>query len=181
MTADDRAWSDWPMAAGVSFACMHNDQRCNIIYITSMQTIIIPLKHVMYTCIKYHINLVRELFRNNLGHDDICHRYILYTAEIRTKHIDFLSCLMLARNISGIFIPGAASHFFQLLLPRGYLLQWSSNHAKHDDVFKWKHFPRYWPFVRGIRSPVNSPQRPMTRSFKVFCDLRSQKRLSKQS
>ena len=24
----------------------------------------------------------------------------------------------------------------------------------HDDVIKWKHFPRYWPFVRGIhRSP----------------------------
>ena len=27
----------------------------------------------------------------------------------------------------------------------------------HDDVFKWKHFPRYWLFVRGIhRSPVIS-------------------------
>ena len=27
----------------------------------------------------------------------------------------------------------------------------------HDDVIKCKHFPRYWPFVRGIhRSPVNS-------------------------
>ena len=26
----------------------------------------------------------------------------------------------------------------------------------HDDVIKWKHFPRYWLFVRGIqRSPVN--------------------------
>ena len=26
----------------------------------------------------------------------------------------------------------------------------------HDDVIKWKHFPRYWPFVREIhRSPVN--------------------------
>ena len=25
------------------------------------------------------------------------------------------------------------------------------------DVIKWKHFPRYWPFVRGIhRSPVDS-------------------------
>ena len=25
----------------------------------------------------------------------------------------------------------------------------------HDDVIEWKHFPRYWPFVRGIhRSPV---------------------------
>ena len=27
----------------------------------------------------------------------------------------------------------------------------------HDDVLQWKHFPRYWPLVRGIhRSPVNS-------------------------
>ena len=30
-------------------------------------------------------------------------------------------------------------------------------HPYHDDVIKWKHFPRNWPFVRGIhRSPVNS-------------------------
>ena len=28
----------------------------------------------------------------------------------------------------------------------------------HDDVIKLKHFPRYWPFMRGIhRSPVKSP------------------------
>ena len=28
----------------------------------------------------------------------------------------------------------------------------------HDDVIKWKHFPRYLPFVRGVhRSLVNSP------------------------
>ena len=26
----------------------------------------------------------------------------------------------------------------------------------HDDVIKWKHFPRYWPFLRVIpRSPMN--------------------------
>ena len=33
----------------------------------------------------------------------------------------------------------------------------------HDDVIKWKHFPRYWPSVRGFRrSSVNSPaQRPV--------------------
>ena len=31
---------------------------------------------------------------------------------------------------------------------------------KHDDVIKWKHFPRYWPFLPGIhRSPVNSPNK----------------------
>ena len=30
----------------------------------------------------------------------------------------------------------------------------------HDDVIQLKHFPRYWPFVRGIhRSPVNSPHK----------------------
>ena len=30
----------------------------------------------------------------------------------------------------------------------------------HDDVIKWKHYPRYWPFVRGIhRSTVNSPHK----------------------
>ena len=30
--------------------------------------------------------------------------------------------------------------------------------SRHDDVMKWKHFPRYWPFVRGIhRSPVIAP------------------------
>ena len=30
----------------------------------------------------------------------------------------------------------------------------------HDDVIKWKHFPHYWPFVRGIhRSPVSSPRK----------------------
>ena len=37
---------------------------------------------------------------------------------------------------------------------------------KHDDVIKWKNFPRYWPFVRGLD---------------VFFDLRLNKRLSKQS
>ena len=32
--------------------------------------------------------------------------------------------------------------------------------VSHDDVIKWKYFPRYWPFVRGIhRSPVNSPHK----------------------
>ena len=30
----------------------------------------------------------------------------------------------------------------------------------HNDVIKWKHFPRHWSFVRGIhRSPVNSPHK----------------------
>ena len=58
-----------------------------------------------------------------------------------------------------------------------------SNTNYHDDVIKWKHFPRCWPFVRGIhRCPVNSlpAKRPVTRSFDIFFDLRPNKRLSKQ-
>ena len=32
--------------------------------------------------------------------------------------------------------------------------------CRHDDVIKWKHFQRYWPFVRGIQqSPVTSPHK----------------------
>ena len=39
----------------------------------------------------------------------------------------------------------------------------------HDDVIKWKHFPRNWPFVRGIhRSPVNSPHRGQWRGALMF-------------
>ena len=39
----------------------------------------------------------------------------------------------------------------------------------HDDVIKWKHFPRYWPFVRRIhQSPVNSPHKGQWRGALMF-------------
>ena len=39
----------------------------------------------------------------------------------------------------------------------------------HDDVIKWKHFSRNWPFVRGIhRSPVNSPHKGQWRGALMF-------------
>ena len=38
-----------------------------------------------------------------------------------------------------------------------------------DDVIKWKQFPCYWPFVRGIhRSPVNSPYKGQWRGALMF-------------
>ena len=69
----------------------------------------------------------------------------------------------------------------------GNKLQWQWNRYpmvfEHDNVIKWKHFPRYWPFLRGIRrSPVTDEfpsQRPVTRRLDVFLDLRPN-RLSKQ-
>ena len=39
----------------------------------------------------------------------------------------------------------------------------------HDEVIKWKHFLRYWSFVRGIhRSPVNSPHKGPWRWALIF-------------
>ena len=44
----------------------------------------------------------------------------------------------------------------------------------HDDVIKWKHFPRYWPFVRekSLVTDEFPVQRPVSRSFDIFFDLR---------
>ena len=87
------------------------------------------------------------------------------------------------RNRSLIVVNNALGNVFYILS------QWLANMSKgaftntHDDVNKWKHFPRYWPFVWGIRrSPVNFPHKgPVTRSFDVFFDLGLNKRLNKQS
>ena len=39
----------------------------------------------------------------------------------------------------------------------------------HDDVIEWKHFPRYWPFVRGIqRYSVNSQHKGQWRGALMF-------------
>ena len=50
----------------------------------------------------------------------------------------------------------------QLSLFQTWLWIWckpvSQRSNSHDDAIKWKDFPRYWSFMRGIHwSPVNSP------------------------
>ena len=48
-------------------------------------------------------------------------------------------------------------------------IQPSSSHPAHV-VIKWKHFPRYWSFVRGIhRSSMNSPHKGQWRGALRFC------------
>ena len=55
----------------------------------------------------------------------------------------------------------------------GNIVQASTNQTNtylmHDDVIKWKHFPRNWPFVREIhRSPVNFPHKGQWRGALMF-------------
>ena len=53
--------------------------------------------------------------------------------------------------------------------------------SAHDDVIKWKHFPRYWPFVRGSHRSRWIP-RTKASDAELWCFfyLRPNKRLSKQ-
>ena len=57
------------------------------------------------------------------------------------------------------------------------------NRLQHNDVIKWKHFPRYWHCAGIIYwSSVNSPHEGQwRRALTFFFDLRQKKRLSKQS
>ena len=57
-----------------------------------------------------------------------------------------------------------------LLTHWSYVFLALTHRCNHDDVIKWKHFPRYWPFsVRGIpRSPVNSPHKGQWRGALMF-------------
>ena len=56
------------------------------------------------------------------------------------------------------------SHNFTTLLAEELLRT-----SAHDDAIKWKHFPRYWPFVRGIHwSPVISPHKGQWRKALMF-------------
>ena len=50
----------------------------------------------------------------------------------------------------------------------------------HDHVIKWKHFPRYWPFVRGSPRWIPHTKASDVELWWVFY-LRPCRRLSKQS
>ena len=77
-----------------------------------------------------------------------------------------------SRRIRVCYLLIMVLHINGLLRKQGNspLLNWpyGTGH-KHDDVIKWKHFPRYWQFVRGIhRSPVNSTHKGKGRGALMF-------------
>ena len=47
--------------------------------------------------------------------------------------------------------------------------QTSTEWHNHDDVIKWKHFPRYWPFVRGIHRSSHKGQWRGALVFTLIC------------
>ena len=52
---------------------------------------------------------------------------------------------------------------------KNQVTQLTTEMVDHDDVIKWQHFPRHWPFVRAIhRPPVNSPHKGQWRGALMF-------------
>ena len=72
-----------------------------------------------------------------------------------------------AAVIPGVYYKHMESLWLDRVIPKFQAALNSFNN--HDDVIKWKHFPRYWPFVQGIyRWPVNSSHKGQWRGTLVF-------------
>ena len=80
--------------------------------------------------------------------------YYFRTLILHRRSLDTFYGMHLSTAVPSIFIiVQSSSRIFQL----------------HDDVIKWKHFPRYWPFAPGgHRSPVNSPHKGQWRGALMF-------------
>ena len=106
----------------------------------------------------------------------------VYVISTRTENHFYSACLM--HMI--ILCPNVYSWWLKLSLTWAIKYDSEINHTSfctsmihhffvhilqitHDDVIKWKHFLRHWPFVRGIhRSSVNSPHRGQWRGALKF-------------
>ena len=84
--------------------------------------------------------------------------------------------IVAGENIITIYLPVnllSVLVFFQMLGIHEIEMREVCGKNRHDDVIKWKHFPRYWPCVGGIhRSPVNSPHKGQWRGALMFSLIR---------
>ena len=99
----------------------------------------------------------------------ICKNYNRYSVDIWQQYLwplyYWLRLLCSRFQTCFIFISMCTVH----VVWKGYHI--FEYQCDHDDVIKWKHFPRYWPFVRGIhRSTVNSPHKGQWRGA-LMCSL----------
>ena len=83
-------------------------------------------------------------------------------------------------EVGVVTVNGADIHGLRVLHPvlsRPATLQ---GVGRHQDMVTRKHFPHYWPFVRGIhRSPVDSPHTgPFMPSFYISCVVKLNKLLN---
>ena len=81
---------------------------------------------------------------------------------------------MLSCCVCSLFLATLNNTLCLMTYRRHQFIVWND----HDDVIIWKHFPRYWPFMRGIhRSPAHKRQWRGALMLSLICARN--KRLSK--
>ena len=108
-----------------------------------------------------------EIWRTALGSMEI---YILFRSLIYSViSIDIFYYLMVNKSLWSIREDGHKSLSSEQIQKKIKSTYKYHSRIMHDDVIKWKKFPRYWPFVQGIhRSPVNSPHKGQWRGTLMF-------------
>ena len=93
--------------------------------------------------------------------------------DLRCCNANVTSLKFWTPNILHLHIAVPVVFFFEWSWDNGTGVCYPLMLSHHDDVTKWKHFPRYWCFVRGIhRSPANSPHKGQWRgtlTFSLIC------------
>ena len=121
-----------------------------------------------FTLSVHHLDYSRTYMQNIRDGLKSRHEYFWKAVKIWPKVLECKSNLKEFTNNSysdGILVNSTSSVTGVLCVIPGRTRTVSA----HDDVIKWKHFPRYWPFVRGIhRSPVNSPHKGQWRGALMF-------------
>ena len=127
------------------------------------------------------MNLLRFIVQKHIAHLAACSAHPLVRdgplaapAFVKLAYLDDVSWSMekiqklliftriLYGNLASVTVLDASRAAARPGMQRGGTLS-------NDDVIKWKHFPRYWPFVRGIhRYPVNSPHKGQCRGALMF-------------
>ena len=92
-----------------------------------------------------------------------------YYPQIDKSFTHFTSCWLFASHNIGT-LKKLGPNYSPISFGNDWYAVWHiSCGLPYDDVIKWKHFPRYWPFVWGIhRSPVNSPPKGQWRGALIF-------------
>ena len=115
---------------------------------------------------RFFRKLCYRLQTRNILSTDKRHRVHVLSVDNISMSIDVALAMMRALTIWDVRkrdVQSSLAMFPFTTIPHGWTV---SLPETHDDVIKWKHFPRYWPFVR---------------SFDVFFDPRLNELLSKQS
>ena len=87
--------------------------------------------------------------------------------KLKLSFTDDLNCLSIPKAWCSVITGAFDEVYMYKLIHCSY--QYNNINLNHDDVIKWKHFPRYWSLVWRIHwSPVNSPHKGQWREALMF-------------